>query len=153
MIVRWLRAHPSLVWLVALALAGVGAVSIYQLPSSIYPEMTFPRIVVVAKTAQLSPDLVEAQVTRPLEEALVVVPGVRHIRARTIRGATELSLLLVDGTDPLTAQFACRGAIDHVALPSGTTISSAEGATLASCCRSNSPEARQRSFSAPNAAA
>src|SRR6185436_17339206 len=65
--------------------------------------------------------LVEAQVTRPLEDALAVVPGVRHIRARTIRGATELSVQLVDGTDPLTAQFACRAAIDHVTLPAHTT--------------------------------
>jgi multidrug efflux pump subunit AcrB len=46
---------------------------------------------------------------------------VRHIRAKTIRGAVELSLLLVDGYDPLTAQFACRAAVDHVTLPKGTT--------------------------------
>jgi CzcA family heavy metal efflux pump len=121
MIVRWLRGHASLVWIVALALAGVGAASIYSLPSSIYPEMSFPRVVVVARSGQLSPDLVEAEITRPLEETLAVVPGVRHIRARTIRGATELSLLLVDGYDPLTAQFACRAAVDHVTLPKGTT--------------------------------
>ena len=94
-------AHASLVWLAALALAALGAVSIYALPSSIYPEMQFPRVVVVAHAGQLSPELVEAQVTRPLEEALAVVPGVRHVRARTIRGAVELSLLLVDGDDPL----------------------------------------------------
>ena len=121
MIVRWVRSHASLVWIVVLALAVTGAVSIYKLPSSIYPEMSFPRVVVVAKVGQLSPDLVEARVTRPLEEALAVVPGVRHIRARTIRGAAELSLLLVDGYDPLTAQFACRAAVDHVELPKDTT--------------------------------
>ncbi|HEY5946877.1 MAG TPA: efflux RND transporter permease subunit [Kofleriaceae bacterium] len=108
-------------WIAAIALAAIGGVSIYELPSSIYPEMSFPRVVVVARAGQLSPELVEAEVTRPLEEALAVVPGVRHIRARTIRGATELSLQLVDGYDPLTAQFACRAAVDHVALPSGTT--------------------------------
>ena len=119
--IRWLRGHASLVWILALALAAVGAASIYSLPSSIYPEMSFPRVVVVARSGQLSPDLVEAEITRPLEETLAVVPGVRHIRARTIRGATELSLLLVDGYDPLTAQFACRAAVDHLTLPRGTT--------------------------------
>ena len=46
--------------------------------------------------ASSSPDLVEAQMTRPLEQALAVVPGVRHVRARTIRGAVELSLQLTD---------------------------------------------------------
>ncbi|MDB4955370.1 MAG: Cobalt-zinc-cadmium resistance protein CzcA [Myxococcales bacterium] len=120
-LVRWLRQHSSLVWIAALALATLGALSIYSLPSGIYPEMQFPRVVVVAKAGQLSPDLVEAQMTRPLEQALAVVPGVRHVRARTIRGAVELSLLLTDGTDPLTAQYACQAAVDHVELPKGST--------------------------------
>jgi len=120
-VVGWLRARASLVWIAVVGLAALGAVSIYQLPSGIYPEMQFPRVQVVAHAGQLSPDLVEAQVTRPLEQALAVVPGVRHVRARTIRGAAELSLLLVDGADPLTVQYACQGAVDHVDLPKNTT--------------------------------
>ena len=121
MIVRWLRGNTAVVWLATLALAIAGARSIATLPSGIYPEMTFPRVVVVAHAGQLAPDLVEAQITRPLEEALAVVPGVRHVRAKTIRGAVELSLQLTDEADPLEAQFACRAAIDHVGLPRGTT--------------------------------
>jgi CzcA family heavy metal efflux pump len=120
-LVVWLRRHASLVWIAVLGLAATGAVSIFQLPSGIYPEMQFPRVIVVAKAGQLSPDLVEAQMTRPLEQALAVVPGIRHVRARTIRGAAELSLLLTDGTDPLTAQYACQAAVDHVELPRGAT--------------------------------
>jgi CzcA family heavy metal efflux pump len=120
-LVRWLRAHASLVWLAALALAVLGAFSIFSLPSGIYPEMTFPRVIVVAKAGQLSPDLVEAQMTRPLEQALAVVPGVRYVRARTIRGAVEISLQLVDTADPLQVQYACQTAVDHVELPHGAT--------------------------------
>ncbi|HEX8113580.1 MAG TPA: efflux RND transporter permease subunit, partial [Kofleriaceae bacterium] len=120
-LVAWLRRHASLVWIAVLGLAATGAVSIFQLPSGIYPEMQFPRVIVVAKAGQLSPDLVEAQMTRPLEQALAIVPGIRHVRARTIRGAVELSLLLTDGTDPLTAQYACQAAVDHVELPRGAT--------------------------------
>jgi CzcA family heavy metal efflux pump len=120
-LVGWLRRHASLVWIAVLGLAALGAVSIFQLPSGIYPEMQFPRVIVVAKAGQLSPDLVEAQMTRPLEQALAVVPGIRHVRARTIRGAVELSLLLTDGTDPLTAQYACQAVVDHVELPRGAT--------------------------------
>jgi CzcA family heavy metal efflux pump len=120
-LVVWLRRHASLVWIAVLGLAAAGAVAIFQLPSGIYPEMQFPRVIVVAKAGQLSPDLVEAQMTRPLEQALAIVPGVRHVRARTIRGAVELSLLLTDGADPLTAQYACQAAVDHVELPRGAT--------------------------------
>ncbi|HWU90556.1 MAG TPA: efflux RND transporter permease subunit, partial [Kofleriaceae bacterium] len=116
-----LRRHAAVVWLGALALAVLGALSIFSLPSSIYPEMKFPRVVVVAHSGQLAPELVEAQVTRPLEEELATVPGVRHVRAKTIRGAVQLSLQLTDDTDPLQAQNACQTAIDRVDLPKGTT--------------------------------
>jgi multidrug efflux pump subunit AcrB len=120
-LVGWLRRHASLVWLAAFAFAGLGARAIWQLPSGIYPEMVFPRVVVVAHTGQLPPELVEAQLTRPLEQALAVVPGVRHVRAKTIRGSVELSLQLTDATDPLVAQNACASAVAHVELPKGTT--------------------------------
>ncbi len=59
--------------------------------------------------------------TRPLEQALAVVPGVRYVRARSIRGAVELSLQLVDSADPLQVQYACQTAVDHVELPRGAT--------------------------------
>ena len=47
-LVGWLRARASLVWIAVLGLAVLGAVSIYRLPSGIYPEMQFPRVQVVA---------------------------------------------------------------------------------------------------------
>jgi multidrug efflux pump subunit AcrB len=119
--VRWLRGNAAVVWLGALGLALLGALSLFSLPSSIYPEMAFQRVVVVAHAGQLAPDLVEAQITRPLEEALAVVPGVRHVRAKTIRGAAELSLQLTDDADPLQLEHACRAAIEPVALPRDTT--------------------------------
>ncbi len=119
--VRVLRRYAAVVWLGAIALAVIGALSIFSLPSSIYPEMTFPRVVVVAHAGQLAPELVEAQITRPLEEELATVPGVRHVRAKTIRGAVELSLQLTDDADPLQAQNACQTAIDRAPLPKGTT--------------------------------
>jgi multidrug efflux pump subunit AcrB len=120
-LVRVLRRYAAFVWIAVLALAGLGVRAIFVLPSGIYPEMVFPRVVVVAHAGQLAAELVEAQVTRPLEEALAVVPGVRYVRARTIRGAAELSLQLTDEADPLQAQYACQTAVDHVELPKGTT--------------------------------
>jgi len=120
-LVRLLRRYAAFVWIAILSLAALGVHAIFVLPSGIYPEMVFPRVVVVAHAGQIAADLVEAQVTRPLEQALAVVPGVRYVRARTIRGAAELSLQLTDQADPLQAQYACQAAVDHVELPKGTT--------------------------------
>ena len=119
--VALLRRFAGVIWFAFVALALLGAVAIFALPNGIYPEMRFPRVVVVAHSGQLAPELVESQITRPLEQELATVPGVRYVRARTIRGAVELSLQLTDDTDPLQAQNACKAAIDAVVLPAGTT--------------------------------
>ena len=117
-----LRRRASLVWLGAIGLAVAGGVALVRLPAGIYPEMDFPRVIVVAHRAQQPPDLVELQITRPLEEALAVVPGVQQVRARTIRGAAEVNVLLAPGEDPMRAEQLCRAAVAGVELPPDTDV-------------------------------
>ena len=54
MIVRVLRRYAAFVWIAVLALAALGVRSIFALPSGIYPEMEFPRVVVVAHAGQIA---------------------------------------------------------------------------------------------------
>jgi CzcA family heavy metal efflux pump len=42
-------------------------------------------------------------VARPIEQALMEVPGIRRVRSRTFRGATEISAQFVPGTDMVLA--------------------------------------------------
>jgi CzcA family heavy metal efflux pump len=95
----WLVRRRVLVWLVAIGLAAAGALVATRLPSGIYPEVDFPRIVVVARGGDAPPPLTQVALTRPLEAALATVLGVERIRSRTIRGAVELSLQFSPGTD------------------------------------------------------
>ena len=69
------------------------------MPSGIYPEVEFPRIVVVARLGGAPADVFLTTVTRPLEQALTAVLGVQRIRSKTIRGATEISLQFAPDTD------------------------------------------------------
>ena len=94
-----LRERRSLVALVTLALIVFGILSMYVLPSGIYPEVDFPRLVVVAHVGDLPPEVVQTSATRPLEEAVATVPHLHRLRSRTIRGATELSVQFDPGTD------------------------------------------------------
>jgi CzcA family heavy metal efflux pump len=80
-------------------LTGAGVYSMTTLPSNIYPEVEFPRIVMVAKAGDLAPRMMQLAVTRPLEEAARTVLGVRRVRSRTIRGATELSIIFNPDAD------------------------------------------------------
>ncbi len=96
---EFLRRHAAAVWLVTLVLVALGIGSALRLPSAIYPEVEFPRIVVVARVGGSPPDLFLTTITRPLEQALTSTLGVQRIRSKTIRGATEISLQFAPNTD------------------------------------------------------
>jgi CzcA family heavy metal efflux pump len=98
-LLAWAASHAALVWLGALVLTAGGAIVALRLPSSIYPEVEFPRIVVVARSGDLPPDVAQMVLARPLENALTTVLGVERVRSRTIRGNTEISLLFAPGSD------------------------------------------------------
>ncbi|MEO6326075.1 MAG: efflux RND transporter permease subunit, partial [Thermoanaerobaculia bacterium] len=89
----------SLVFVVTVGLMLAGIVSMRRLGTGIYPEVEFPRIVVVARATDLPPEEIQASVVRPLEESLATVLGLRSMRVRIIRGAAELALQFTDGTD------------------------------------------------------
>jgi len=72
----WLVRRRVLVWLVAVGLAASGALVATRMPSGIYPEVDFPRIVVVARGGDAPPPLTQVALTRPLEAGLATVLGV-----------------------------------------------------------------------------
>jgi multidrug efflux pump subunit AcrB len=84
--------HSAAVHLAAALLTLGGIWALLTLPAGIYPEVTYPRIVVLAKGGTFEADEMTVAVTRTLEQAVSGVLGLQRIRARTVRGATELSL-------------------------------------------------------------
>src|SRR5207244_2794837 len=68
------------------------------------PDVSFPRVVVIVETGERPARMMDVAVTRPLEEAIATVPGVRRVRSKTERGATEINIDFAWGTDVLVAQ-------------------------------------------------
>ena len=95
--------HGRAVVLATALLAVAGLVAMRSLPSDIYPPLTFPRVVVIAKVGTLPGSSVVLGVTRPVEEAIMAVPGIRRVRSLTFRGATEISAQFDPGTDIVLA--------------------------------------------------
>ena len=98
-LVRFCRENSRAVFLLTGALFVAGLVSLFQLPSNIYPELRFPRIIVLAHAGDLSPETMLLTVTRPIEEQVSTVAGFRRVRSRTIRGGAEISIYFSDNTD------------------------------------------------------
>src|SRR5947209_823601 len=100
------RARPffgAVVLTTGLLVAG-GIYSATRMPSGVYPEVTFPRIAVVARKPGLDLRGMELQVTVPLEQAVSTVVGVERVRSKTIRGGSELSIDFTPGTDMKRAE-------------------------------------------------
>ena len=91
--------HSRAIGLLAVALVVSGVLAARALPSGIYPPLQFPRIVVVAHSGTLPPQSMSLIVTRPIEQAIMAVPGVRRVRSRSIRGASEISGQFDPATD------------------------------------------------------
>lgn len=100
---RFATRHISAILFVTLAFCGAGAWMLTSFPVSILPDVTFPRLIVISEGGDQPARMMEASVTRPLEEAVATVPGVERIRSTTQRGASEISIDFAWGTDMLTA--------------------------------------------------
>jgi CzcA family heavy metal efflux pump len=98
-VVAFFRRNRFAVYLITLFLLVAGAMAAFSLPSNIYPELNFPRVVILAHSGDLAPDNMLLVVTRPLEETAATVLGVRRIRSKTIRGSSEISLLFNPNMD------------------------------------------------------
>jgi CzcA family heavy metal efflux pump len=94
-----LAAQRRFVYLVVALLSAGGIYAALRLPSAIYPELAFPRILIVAQGSSLGARQMLFSVARPIEEAVSIVPGVTRVRSRTIRSATEISITFADNTD------------------------------------------------------
>jgi CzcA family heavy metal efflux pump len=97
------RNHAPAVIVATILLAAGGAVVLPTLPSSIYPPLQFPRILIVAHAGILPARSVLLGVTRPLEQAAMEVPGILRVRSRTFRGSAEISAQFAPRTDMAAA--------------------------------------------------
>jgi CzcA family heavy metal efflux pump len=120
----WARSHRrSILFLLAvLALAGLAAA--LRLPVSLFPTVDFPRAVVELDAGDQPAQQMEMLVTRPVEEAVRRVPGVRGVRSTTSRGAAEISINFDWGRDMAAATLQVNAAIAQILaqLPAGTQV-------------------------------
>src|SRR5699024_1805715 len=117
--------HRAAVYLAFALLTAGGLWALVTLPAGIYPEVTFPRIVVLARGGTFEAEQMTVAVTRPLEEALSGTLGLRRIRTLTVRGSAELSLDFAPAADMLFALSQVQGRLAAVrgSLPDGLELS------------------------------
>ena len=116
--------HAKAILFTIAMLAASGLALLFRLPVSLFPDVTFPRIVILADNGEEPAERMMIEVTKPLEEAASSVPGVKLVRSITGRGSTEISVNLDWGTDVQQTLQLLQGRIANIrnALPPGASI-------------------------------
>jgi CzcA family heavy metal efflux pump len=84
--------NPLTVTLVIILMGGMFAYS--RLQTSLFPEITFPKIKVIADAGLQPVSKMMITVTKPLENAIKQVPGLQYVRSTTSRGSCEISAFM-----------------------------------------------------------
>ncbi len=113
-------------------LAVGGIAMMLHLPISLFPDITFPRIVIIADNGTEPAERMMVEVTKPLEEVATAIPGVRYVRSTTARGFTEISIGLDWSSDVQQTLGLLQGRIANIrnALPPAAAVQ-AEQMTVA----------------------
>ena len=83
-------SRPILFLIVSLTL--VGAYLTFSIPVAVFPNTDFPRIVIGVDNGVMPIDQMLVVITRPIEEAVNSVPGLRKVQSITSRGSAEVDL-------------------------------------------------------------
>jgi CzcA family heavy metal efflux pump len=121
---EYVRRHAKAILFTVGMLVASGLALLQRMPVSLFPDVTFPRIVILADNGEEPAERMMTEVTRPLEEAASAVPGVRLVRSITSRGSTEISVSLDWGTDVQQKLQFLQGRIANIrnVLPSTATV-------------------------------
>jgi CzcA family heavy metal efflux pump len=80
---------------IVLAAIIIGGILLYnRVPKSLFPEVTFPKIKIIADNGEQPIDKMMITVTRPLEDAIKRAPDLNMLRSTTSRGTCEISAFL-----------------------------------------------------------
>ena len=96
--------RPVFATMMMLALVVLGITAYFKLAIDEYPDITYPTVVVQVSWPGASPEVLERDVARPLEETLNTVQGVKEITSSSFEGAAMVRIQFNLNVDVLAAQ-------------------------------------------------
>jgi heavy metal efflux system protein len=101
-----------------------GALSYNSMKTSLFPNVTFPKIKIIAENGEQPVDKMMITVTKPLENALKQVEGLKLIRSTTSMGSCEISAFMKWDSDIDLAKQQVESRINQIrnSLPSDVQI-------------------------------
>lgn len=109
--------RPVTVFMVALAIVAFGGVGFSRLPINLLPTLTYPSLTVQTELPDAAPAEVENLVTKPVEETVGVLKGLRTMHSVSRAGISEVTLEFGWEADMDELIIDVREKLDRVVLP------------------------------------
>ncbi len=116
-IVRIATDRPVTVLMLFLAIIMFGWVSLTRLSVNLLPDLSYPTLTVRTELVGAAPQEVESLVTKPVEEAVGTISGVRQVRSVSRTGQSDVTIVFNWGTDMNLASVDVREKLDVLELP------------------------------------
>ncbi|WCN80560.1 efflux RND transporter permease subunit [Micromonospora sp. LH3U1] len=99
LLARFSLANRALVALIAVVITAFGAFAVPSLKQQLLPSLEFPAAFIVAPYPGAGPEIVESQVTEPIENALQGIPGLDQVTSTSREGSATVQVTYEFGID------------------------------------------------------
>ncbi|MBI3028322.1 MAG: efflux RND transporter permease subunit [Candidatus Rokubacteria bacterium] len=82
--------RPVFTTMLIVSLVVLGAASFLQLGVDIFPKVDLPTITITTRLPGASPEEIESQITKPIEEVVNTISGLDELRSTTIEGQSQV---------------------------------------------------------------
>ena len=120
----YFQTYRKPIVLVGLLLLALGIFAYSRMQTALFPEVTFPKITLIADAGQQPVDRMMIAVTKPLEAAVKRVKGVTIVKSSTGRGSCVIDVFLNWDVDVYATKGQLEGRLNEIKglLPPGVTI-------------------------------
>ncbi|MBE1300709.1 MAG: MMPL family transporter [Alteromonadaceae bacterium] len=109
--------RPVTVWMFTFAIVLFGMVSLSRLSLNLLPELSYPTLTIRTDYVGAAPGEVEQLVSKPIEETIGVVKGVRKVKSTSKAGQSDVIMEFEWGTEMDLASLEVREKLDVLQLP------------------------------------
>src|SRR5919198_3539237 len=88
----WFARHSQSIIFLIIILAIIGVYEALQIPIAVFPTTNFPLIKIGVDNGVMPIEQMEVTITRPIEQAVNIVPGLQSVRSVTSRGSADIDL-------------------------------------------------------------
>lgn len=114
MLSKFSLKKPMTVFVCVVIIIVLGIVSFTKMTPDLLPNMDFPYAMIMTTYGGQTPETVEATVTKPLEQSISTIDGVKEITSNSAENYSMLIIEFEDGTNMDTATVDLRSSLDTI---------------------------------------